>query len=116
MIFDFLGRFYTACEILVDGRLVGRSATTEELRTKNGLATPAGENENISEKTENIAQMKNKENPKSVGSSKSRKKSWFSTENFLPFLDFSGPGDKHINQNKSVLKKNKIRKCSPLVG
>ena len=105
MIFDFLGRFYTACEILADGRLVGKSATAEELRTKNGLATPAGENENISEKTEKMASLKNNKNPESVGSSKSMKKNWFSTENFLPFLDFSGPGDKHIDQNKSVLKK-----------
>ena len=42
MFFDIFGKIYTTCELLADGRLVGKSATAEELRAKNGLASPRG--------------------------------------------------------------------------
>ena len=94
MFFDIFGKIYTTCELLADGRLVGKSATAEELRAKNGLASPrgldrgqtAGHNvpgrevlENDIPKTEKSEEME-----------KPKLSSLFSFGKTFQFLDYSG--------------------------
>ena len=94
MFFDIFGKIYTTCELLADGRLVGKSATAEELRTKNGLASPrgldrgqtAGHNVPGREVLENDISK----SEKSEEMEKPRKSSLFSFGKTFHFLDYSG--------------------------
>ena len=94
MFFDIFGKIYTTCELLADGRLVGKSATAEELRAKNGLASPRGLDRGQTA-GHNVPGREVLENdiPKSEKSEemeKPRKSSLFSFGKTFQFLDYSG--------------------------
>ena len=93
MFFDIFGKIYTTCELLADGRLVGKSATAEELRAKNGLASPRGL-ERGQTAGHNVPGREVFENdiPKSEKSEmeKPKKSSLFSFGKTFRFLDYSG--------------------------
>ena len=98
MFFDLFGKIYTTCELLADGRLVGKSVTAEELRAKNGLASAggldrgqtAGHNGSDVEVVENDIPKSQKF--KEV--KKPKKSSLFSFGKTFQFLDYSGTREK----------------------
>ena len=94
MFFDLFGKIYTTCELLADGRLVGKSATAEELRAKNGLASAGGldHGQTAGYKGSGVKVVEN-DIPKSQKSEevkKPRKSSLFSFGKTFQFLDYSG--------------------------
>ena len=94
MFLDIFGKIYTTCELLADGRLVGKSATAEELRAKNGLASPGGldRGQTAGHNGPGVEVLEN-HSPKSQKSEETKKpikSSLFSFGKTFQFLDYSG--------------------------